>query len=288
MLIFIVAAATFVWTTGKEDTMPPKRQPDYTSLDRPDVLAYLFHPRKSPGPLDDGRPFHEVLIPVEGDVGVGARFHMAHAKGPTILFFHGNGEIVSDYDDIGPMFNRLGINFMAADYRGYGCSGGNPTVSAMMADCHRILDFVEIWTTENGFAGPLIVMGRSLGSAPALELAAVCTDRVGGLVIESGFAWAGPLLRLLGVDPDRIGFDESSGFANVDKIHRFKGPTVIIHAEFDHIIPFGDGKALFEASGAKDKVLVKIPGANHNDIFMHGLDRYLKAIADLAQTLRAT
>jgi hypothetical protein len=246
---------------------------------------FLFHPRKTTGPANGGGRFQEILIPVEGKVHIGARFHMAHANGPTILFFHGNGEIVSDYDDIGPVFNRRGINFMAVDYRGYGCSGGNPTVSAMMADCHQILNFVDIWKMENGFIGPLIVMGRSLGSASALELAAACSNRIDGLVIESGFAWAGPLLRLLGVDPDRIGFDESSGFANVDKIRTFVKPTVIIHAEFDHIIPFSDGKALFEASGADDKVLIKIPGANHNDIFMRGLDRYLEAVSSLAGKL---
>lgn len=265
--------------------MPRTSPTDYSALDRPDVLMFLFHPRKTGGPVDGGDRFREVMIPVEDKVRIGARFHMAHASGPSLLFFHGNGEIVSDYDDIGPLFNRLGINLMAVDYRGYGCSEGSPTVSAMMADCHRIFDFANIWRSENGFTGPLIVMGRSLGSASALELAAACGDRIDGLVIESGFAWAGPLLRLLGVDPNRIGFNESSGFANVDKIRTFNGPTVIIHAEFDHIIPFSDGEALFDASGAKDKVLVKIPGANHNDIFMRGLDRYLEALSRLAEKL---
>lgn len=265
--------------------MPRKTPADYTTLDRPDVLKVLFHPRKTDGPVDDNARFREMRIPVEGDIHVGARFYMAHAKGASILFFHGNGEIVSDYDDIGPLFNQRGINLMAVDYRGYGRSDGSPTVSAMMADCHRIFEYVDIWRKENGFTGPLIVMGRSLGSASALELAADYGDRIDGLVIESGFAWAGPLLRLLGADPDRSGFDESGGFANVDKIRTFNGPTVIIHAEFDHIIPFSDGKALFNASGADDKILVNIPGANHNDIFMRGLDRYLEAMTHLAKKL---
>jgi pimeloyl-ACP methyl ester carboxylesterase len=233
--------------------------------------------------VDSGADFREIRVPVEDGIQVGARFHMAHTDAPSILFFHGNGEIVADYDDIGPLFNRLGINFMAVDYRGYGCSDGHPTVSAMMTDCHRIFDFTLRWKTENGFAGPLVVMGRSLGSASALELAAARQDRLDGLVIESGFAWAGPLLRLLGVDPDRIGLDASDGFGNLDKIRLFAKPTLIIHAEFDHIIPFRDGQALFDASGATDKDLVKIPGANHNDIFMRGLDRYLSAIAGLSK-----
>ncbi len=265
--------------------MPHHSSGDYDALDRPEVLQSLFHPRKTDGPRQSTATFKEIQIPVDGDISVGACVHAPHPTGPVILFFHGNGEIAPDYDDIGPLFNRLGINLIVADYRGYGCSDGHPTVSAMMADCHAILDFVMGWQADNGFNGRRIVMGRSLGSASALELAAAHSDRIDGLVIESGFAWAGPLLRLLGVDPDRIGFDETKGFTNVDKIGRVTQPTVIIHAEFDHIIPFSDGRALFDASPAADKVLVKIPGANHNDIFLRGLDRYLDAVANLAEKL---
>ena len=263
--------------------MAASLSPDYAILDRPEVLMFLFHPRKLAGPVGDSTRFREVRIPVEDDVAIGARFHMAHASGPTILFFHGNGEIVADYDDIGPLFSRLGLNLMAVDYRGYGISDGSPTVAAMMGDCHRILEFCEAWKVENGYSGPMIAMGRSLGSASVLELAAACPERIDGLIVESGFAWAGPLLRRLGVDPDRIGFDESAGFANVDKIQRFDKPTLIIHAEFDHIIPFNDGQALFNASAAGEKELVMIPGANHNDIFMRGLDSYLGAVSRLAR-----
>jgi len=258
---------------------------DYSALDRPDVGMFLFHPRKSvPGPKSSDN-FQEVRIPVAENISVGARFHLIDAGGPTLLFLHGNGEIVADYDDIAPLFNRLGINFLVVDYRGYGISDGTPTASAMMADCHRIFDFTEKWKGEKGFSGPMIVMGRSLGSASALELASSHPDRIDGLIIESGFAWAGPLLRRLGVDPDGIGFDESAGFANVDKIKRFDKPTLIIHAEFDHIIPFNDGKALYDASPADEKTLVTISGANHNDIFLRGLDRYLEAIGNLARSI---
>lgn len=258
---------------------------DYSALDRPDVLMFLFHPRKSAPSAENRDNLQEVRIPVADGIAVGARFHLADAGGPTLLFFHGNGEIVADYEDIAPLFNRHGISFLAVDYRGYGISDGTPTVSAMMADCHRIFDFIEKWKKGKGFSGPMIVMGRSLGSASALELAASHRDRVDGLIIESGFAWAGPLLRRLGVDTEGIGFDESAGFANVDKIESFDKPTAIIHAEFDHIIPFSDGKALYDASPADQKTLVTIFRANHNDIFLRGLDRYLEAVVNLTRTI---
>jgi hypothetical protein len=129
-------------------------------------------------------------------------------------------------------------------------------------------------------------MGRSLGSASALELAAAQGSRIDGLIIESGFAYAEPLLRLLGVDAGRLGFQEENGFRNVDKIRQFNKPSLIIHAEFDHIIPFADGQALYDASPAEDKTLLMIPGANHNDIFMQGLQEYLAAVKKLADILK--
>jgi alpha-beta hydrolase superfamily lysophospholipase len=260
---------------------------DYRVLDRPDVLQVLFHPRRTEGPVDGGDRFRELLIPVDDDVSIGARFYPAPDPAATILFFHGNGEIVPDYDAIAPLFGRTGVNFFVVDYRGYGISGGQPTVSAMMRDAHRIFRFVVDFLGERAIEGPLIVMGRSLGSASALELAASYTDRISGLIIESGFAWAGPLLELLGIAPGRIGLDRSAGFANLEAIRKYFGPTLVIHAEFDHIIPFSDGQALYDASPAETKVLIMIRGANHNDIFIRGMDYYLEAIHTLVETCTA-
>ncbi len=263
-------------------------QKKYETLDRPEVLAAVFHPRPDlePSPKDGHVSDHQ--IPVDEDIHIGARFH-AHSKtGANLLFFHGNGEIVSDYDQLGPLYGKLDINLLAVDYRGYGRSTGQPTVSAMMGDCHLILAYVQQWLKDDDYSGPLIVMGRSLGSASALELAAEHPADIKGLIIESGFAHAGPLLRLLGVDLEAVGFRETDGFVNLEKIGRYRAPTLIIHAEYDHIIPYTDGMALYKSSAAQDKRLLKIEGANHNDIMMRGFDRYMASIEHLAKGIAAT
>jgi pimeloyl-ACP methyl ester carboxylesterase len=255
---------------------------DYAPLDRPEILNVLFHPRQDRGGASARGPARSLEIPVSDGAVIGARFHMADTGFPNILFFHGNGEIASDYDDLGPLYNQMGLNFMVVDYRGYGESTGTPTVSAMMRDCHAIFDFAGKWLTENGFTGPFLVMGRSLGSASALELAAHHPDRISGLIIESGFAHAAPLLMLLGAPGDVVRQIESVGFRHTDIIKGYTGPTLIIHAEYDHIIPFSEGQALYNASGAKEKRLLRIPGANHNDIFARALSEYLIAISEMA------
>jgi pimeloyl-ACP methyl ester carboxylesterase len=264
--------------------MNDRSHSDYSHLDRPEVLIRLFHPRPEYGTLEKPANAVDLLIPVGEDVVVGGRFHMAAKPAPNVLFFHGNGEIVADYDEMGPLYNRMGMNFLPVDYRGYGRSTGRPTISTMMKDCHEIFDFTRAWLEENGYTGTFVVMGRSLGSASALELAARCKERMEGLVVESGFAYTGPLLALLGVDTAAMGFREEKGVGNLEMIKTWEKPALIIHAEFDHIIPFSDGWALFDACPSSDKTLLKIPGANHNDIFTRGLEEYMKAVRSLCES----
>ncbi|MBU0969259.1 MAG: lysophospholipase [Proteobacteria bacterium] len=251
---------------------------NYAILDQPAVLQYLFHPRKEmPGRLPD-RGREDVMIPLDPHVSVGASLHFRHKDAPVILFFHGNGEIVSDYDGLGGYFLETGVNFFVADYRGYGRSSGAPTFSSMMADCHSVLDFLLSYMKQKQMTGPVCIMGRSLGSAPAMELGACGGHDIHSLIIESGFAVAAPLLRTLGLDPDSMGFKREKGFENLDKIKGITRPCLIIHAQFDHIIPFSEGKALYDACPSDTKFLLEIKGANHNDIFSHGLTPYLEQV----------
>lgn len=254
---------------------------DYSHLDIPEILEILFYPRPDLGTGKSGGTSTNVLIPVEDSVVIGGRFHMAEKKGPNIIFFHGNGEIVSDYDDFGPLFNRIGMNFMPVDYRGYGRSTGRPGITYMLRDCHIILEFTQKWLKGNGYSGPLTVMGRSLGSASVLELASSYRDSIAGLIVESGFARTDHLLRRLGMDPSEMGFSEDRGLQNLEKIGLYCGPTLVIHAEQDHILPFHNGQELYDASGSKNKTFLSITNANHNDIFLKGLREYMEAVRAL-------
>ncbi len=250
---------------------------DYSPLDQLEVLLFLFHPRRqSPAAPLSGE---ELTIPLPRHISLGARWYHAAPEAPSILFFHGNGEIVEDYDDLGPVLTRLGINFFPVDYRGYGLSTGTPTVSAMMEDAHEVYRFFRDFLIEKNCTGPAVVMGRSLGSAPALELALHYAEKIDGLVIESGFARLIPLLRTIGVMPEKSGITRDP-LENINKIRNYHGPTLVIHAERDHIIPLDEGRNLYGASPDPGKKLLIIPGANHNTIFALGLEAYLKALTE--------
>jgi hypothetical protein len=262
-------------------------KPDYSKFDRPEILRFLFHPRPEwQSPSSDFRA-EDLLIPVDEDVVAGGRFHAAGGSCPSILFFHGNGEIAADYDDLGKLYTERDINFLPVDYRGYGRSSGRPTVSSMMKDCHVIFGYTRDWLLKRGFTGPLVVMGRSLGSASALEIARHYASEIAALIIESGFAHVGPLFELAGIHMETLGISEEDGFNHTEKISSFDKPTLIIHAENDHIIPFHEGQALFESCTSPDKTMIVIPGANHNDIFLIGMQVYMEAVVSLMKSLSA-
>lgn len=249
----------------------------YAKLDQPGVVQVLFHPRKEsdstppPGAID-------YEIAVEEGVRVGARFHMADTTAPNILFFHGNGEIVGDYDSIGPMYNEHGLSFLAVDYRGYGRSGGTPTVTSMMRDAHVIFKEIRNWLKNEKRTGPLVVMGRSLGSACALELAASYEQDMSGLIIDSGFPHTVPLLNCLGVDTQSLGITEADGFRNIQKIGQFAKPTLIIHAQHDQFIPVMSAEILQVQCIARSKEFQMVPGADHNTILLRTGKHYFENI----------
>lgn len=255
------------------------RPVDYVLFDRPEILRFLFYPRADWSRPVLNRQVVALEIPVDSDHVIGGFFHASSQDVRTILMFHGNGEIASDYHELAPFFTDRGMNLLVVDYRGYGRSSGNPSVEAMMKDCHTIFSYVQKWLKRNEYKTPLILMGRSLGSASALEVAYRCQDQVGGLIIESGFAYIGPLLALMGISMTALDLTEDQGFRNLEKMLSIKIPTLVIHGQYDQIISHGEGKALFEACAAKEKKFLTIMGANHNNLFLVGMNEYMQAIA---------
>ena len=258
---------------------------DVSALDRPEVLNRLFYPRKDPRPSPPKGAL-DLLIAVDEGVQLGVRCHLGAPTDPHILFFHGNGEIASDYDSIGPIYNRHGMSFLAVDYRGYGQSDGRPTASSLLSDSHIVLREIGCWLKEQGRSGLLVVMGRSLGSVPAIEVTSCYQEEIAGLIIDSGFARTVPLLDRLGVPTHELGISEADGFANFGKIKAVGIPTLIIHGQEDEIIPPEDADMLMANSGSTRKALKLAAGCGHNDILHHCGEAYFQTISNFATMVK--
>ncbi len=250
---------------------------NYSKLDQPALLSSIFHANNCERtPLPKGAT--DVDIETEPGVIIGCRFYINDSESPNILFFHGNGEIVADYDEIGQLYNQAGMNLLVTDYRGYGWSSGSPTVTSMLTDAEVLFQESRNWLKSNKHSGALLVMGRSLGSVPAIDLAIRHEADIKGLIIESGIADTIPLLKTLGIDVEGINFTEEDGFNNLKKIESVTIATFIIHGSRDEIITASEAEQLQSYCGARSKEFVVIPGATHNSMISTGGKLYFQTI----------
>ncbi len=253
---------------------------DYSPLDQPSILRFIFYPRKD-FTLCPGNAF-DFSVSVGDQASISCRFYLGHHHWPWVLFFHGNGEVVSDYDEISPFYHQINLNLVVADYRGYGASSGVPTLTDLVRDCHVILKEILFELSRRDLRKDLWVMGRSLGSISALELAHHHQEVIQGLIIESGFPSVVRIITHLripapGIDLEKI--DQGC----LEMIKKIEVPSLIIHGEADTLVPLENAMDLYKHLGTKEKEILVIPAATHNDILLVGFRDYFRALQQLTK-----
>jgi alpha-beta hydrolase superfamily lysophospholipase len=241
----------------------------------------IFFPRPDQPYGPEARGAFDHRFEVEKGVRLRMRFFLAGISDPVILFFHGNGETARDYDSSADDYRALPASLIVAEYRGYGGSGGEPSLETMLSDAQQELTETKKVLADKGYRGPMAVMGRSLGSAAAIELASSRASELSALIVESGFGEVLPLLALLGVRVEALSLNEDDGPRNLAKMAAVSMPTLILHAEQDDIISIKQAELLMAANKDPQKVFVRVPGAGHNDIQFVAGERYFATIRRL-------
>jgi alpha-beta hydrolase superfamily lysophospholipase len=248
-------------------------------LDQSPLWELIFYPRPDLFPSSSNPNIVNYLIEVDEGIRVGCRFYRTRPEDPCLLYFHGNGETAGDHDGIAPLYNDRGINLFVADYRGYGQSDGTPTFASMIKDAHVVFRVLGKIMEREGYRKGLFLMGRSLGSMPAIELAFHYPDNIKGLITESG--WGNNFRRLWRyLEPSEIEAisDERITFLSKLKMRSIRTPTLIIHGEDDTLVPVREAWELYENSAAEDKTILIIPNADHNTLIALGQGQYFQTI----------
>jgi pimeloyl-ACP methyl ester carboxylesterase len=224
----------------------------------------LFFPRREhtippPGARD-------LYVSVEG-AHLHVRLHEGEGLSVLTLFFHGNGETVSDYDGLARHYASHAQSALAVvDYRGYGLSTGRPTLRRALADALPVLEAVR----AEAAGRPLVVMGRSLGGACAAELCRREHEGVVGYVFESAAADLRGVVRRRGLAPPAaLTPDEADTFDPLPKLARCTRPALVLHGEDDSLIAVSEAEQSFEALANCPRTLVRVPGRGHNDLSLH-------------------
>jgi pimeloyl-ACP methyl ester carboxylesterase len=245
-------------------------------LDHPLISERYFFPRRDP-------PRARLDVDA-GDAMLACALRRADPEGHTVVHFHGNGEVVADWQEgFDEAVGRMGWDLLLAEYRGYGGSTGTPRLGRMLDDVAAVLRVA-------GPPGRLVVFGRSVGSLFALE-AVASRPGVAGLILES--AIADPLERLsLRVDPRELGVTpaafRSAVAARLDqqgKIAGYRGPVLILHSRHDGLVEVSHAERL--AAWAGGAVTLRIfERGDHNSILAANADEYLAVVADFLARVR--
>lgn len=226
--------------------------------------SFIYFP--TPAPLE-GWDVRALPFPCE-DVTItaadGVRLHGWYARGSgaawTVLHLHGNAGNISHRTDLVERLVKLPADVLIVDWRGYGMSEGTPSEEGLYADARAAYDYLTL--TRGVPAARIVIHGESLGAAPAIELA----GRVpcGRLVIQSAFTSVAEMSgRVIPLIP--VGWMMRHRYDNLAKVPTLTMPKLHIHAREDEVIPFDQGRRLFEAAAAPKEFYI-VEGAGHNDL----------------------
>jgi alpha-beta hydrolase superfamily lysophospholipase len=110
-----------------------------------------------------------------------------------------------------------------------------------------------------------------------LELAYHYQEEMKGLIIESGFPSVVRIMAHFGMPAHGMGLEKIDQLC-LERIKKIFLPTLIIHGEQDWLVPLENGKDIYRNLGTKEKELLVIPSATHNDIMLVGFKEYYNAI----------
>ncbi len=237
-------------------------------IDNPTVSNVVFYPRKTVIPNNLGPDIEILKFPIGDEIIIGGFFFKKDQNLPTILLFHGNGEVALDYRFIAPMFHDCGVNLAVVDFRGYGFSTGEPFYSSLISDAVPIFTSFADWMNDKGQLESLFILGRSLGSICAAEIGANNQSNLRGIIFESGFASAyNMMVNLFRISSPILTPESLIEYSNDSRVSKFNKSTLIIHGTLDWTIPVSEAKLLYDTLPANiDKKLVLIDGAGHNNI----------------------
>lgn len=232
-------------------------------------------------PADRGWSYETVSLRTEDGVDLHAWWLPVADARASLIFFHGNAGNISHRLESLAQFRELGLSVLILDYRGYGQSEGRPSEDGLRLDARAAWDHVR--RVRDVSAERIVLFGRSLGSAVASELAR--EHPPGALMLESPFRSV-PAMAQAAYPFLPARWLTRMDYANEDYVREVAAPTLVVHSRDDEIIPYEQGRAVFEAA-AGPKAMLTLSGG-HNTAFLEsraryieGLDRFLRDKAGL-------
>lgn len=212
-------------------------------------------------------PFSELTIPVNGGALNALHFSQKNPRG-LIFFLHGNSGNLTEWATDIDFYQRVNYDLFIIDYRGYGKSTGTiESQQQLHNDVRAAWNIIAPDFTDK----PIVIYGRSLGTALAVQLASEVKPQL--LILVSAFSnlkniakalypYAPSWLLRYPLETDKL-------------IQQVPSDILFIHGDKDRLIPIGNSQHLQKLT-QKPSTLHTIDGAGHNNI--HQFSSYLESL----------
>ncbi|PHS41258.1 MAG: hypothetical protein COA91_02795 [Robiginitomaculum sp.] len=222
--------------------------------------SFMYFPPR--GSVPDGfLSEHNVqIIPIEVE-GVGRlkSIYMPPPgdSAPVILLIHGNGSAAHQYTAHFEAFRRWGVGCLAVEYPGYAGNPGKPNERDILRTALANYDAL----IEKGINPERIFLyGDSLGAASAVYVAH--ERETSGLILSA------PFLSMQAMARKQMPWLPTSlllkdKYRSDLKITAVDEPLLVLHGDADTVIPYSQGKALFDLHPG-DKKFALIKNGQHN------------------------
>ena len=243
--------------------------------------SFLYYPGQAvSSPAQSGVPEMQVVRVTTEDglallawVQPPASVQKPEAAKPWVVIFHGNAGTLAGRAFKARRFLDAGYGVMLVEYRGYGGNPGSPTETGLFLDGRAALAYLA----SQGVSGKnLVLYGESLGTGVAVAMAAeaaLAGAPVAAVLLEAPFtATVDVAARHYPFLPVRLLMKDR--FDSLSRIQDIQAPLFIAHGARDRTVPQDLGRNLF-AAAREPKDALWLDGAEHNNLFDHGLGEAL-------------
>ncbi len=188
----------------------------------------------------------------------------------AIVYLHGNAGSVRSWGEVGADLAVVGYVVYVVDYAGYGKSTGTLTEPSLLEDVDAVYDAVAARHDD------VVVFGRSIGTGPAVHLAATRSPRL--LVLETPYASFTDLAQRL--VPWLPSWLLAFTLRSDQWLERVRCPVHVVHGTADAVIPLASAQQLVAQRPlpAGSSVTI-VDGGGHNDLSMFAA--YQRALAGI-------
>lgn len=246
------------------------------AMDNPAVIDGLFKGFDARRGLHSGECetcWQSLDVQAEDGARLVCRLFKKGADEPHLLFFPSERDSEEDTLALAEGLGRFDITLMAVDYRGRGESEGQISISAMPEDAEAVYRAVVNWRLDESRVGPLVVMGRSIGAAIALGLAAsLPKEETLCLILESAFDRTIDFLTGLGIQIDGMDTLEIDPFLNRGKMQRYTNPVLFLHSSRDEAVSLFQVEWLVAESRSKATQFQIVPSPTRYGLATSGME----------------